>query len=150
MVIKSGKYDVLVDSNFVLPQGYRVDVHPTGTGNVYAYLVPRGKTHPRVPLARYILDYYQSSHVIDHINLNTLDNRAENLRKVTKYQNQWNIRKKRGRLLPKGVYEYKGMYYGSVMARGKKYSVKSMQSLDECVRAVSDLRKRVHGRYARD
>ena len=86
---------------------------------------------------------------IDHINGNSLDNRLENLRLVTRSQNMINrdVRKKSS--LPKGVTRNRGTF----LARIKKDKVEIIlgyfKTKEEAANAYNEAAKKIHGEFAR-
>lgn len=90
---------------------------------------------------------------LDHINGDRLDNRIENLRVVTKEQNQHNrkLNTNSGTGV-KGVTRRNdtGRYQGKVMFMGKSYSAGVYTNLKDAEMAVKQLRAKLHGDYARD
>ena len=90
--------------------------------------------------------------VIDHINGNTLDNRRENLRLVSKQQNNLNRKThKNNKLKVKGVYYEKRMnkYRPYIRIQGKLKYLGSYETLEEAkeVRAKAELE--YFGEFAR-
>ena len=67
-----------------------------------AWIRESGHKPRKIAIGRYLLRP-EAGFEVDHINGDTLDNRRENLRLVTKQQNQWNQRRVRGSVPFKGV-----------------------------------------------
>jgi hypothetical protein len=90
--------------------------------------------------------------VIDHINGNTLDNRIENLRSCTHQENMRNS--KRSRLNTSGIKgvswsERDKKWVGYVQHQKKLHRVGAFASKTKCAAAVSELREKLHGAFAR-
>jgi len=73
-----------------------------------------------------ITDSSSDNH-IDHINVNSLDNRIENLRVLTNQQNTWNKKDTRGYWFDKR----KGKYRAQLMCNGKRYRGKRRATAEE-------------------
>lgn len=88
---------------------------------------------------------------IDHIDLNIENNRIDNLRAVTKSQNAFNRGNRKGKVLPKGVIYCKrdDMFTARIMKEGKRFS-KSSKDLSKCLEWLEEMRKELHGEYARN
>lgn len=88
---------------------------------------------------------------VDHINMNTLDNRRENLRACTKSQNMMN----RGKTAKntsgfKGAKKWhKGGFVASITVMQKVKTIGYYDTVEEAARAYDEAAKRLHGEYAR-
>jgi len=92
-----------------------------------------------------------SGHVIDHINNDPLDNRRENLRIVSKSQNQWNRRCDDDSATGiKGVCydETNKNYKAAIWKDNKQAWQKRYPTLNEAVKAVKEMRQDLHGEWA--
>ena len=69
--------------------------------------------------------------LIDHIDRNTLNNRIENLRLVSRAQNNWNS-KGRGNL-GKGITKVGNKYRAKIMYRGETYSIGTFDTIEEAL-----------------
>ena len=87
--------------------------------------------------------------MVDHINGNKWDNRAENLREATASQNRWN-RPVCGtnRTGFKGVFAVKGGYRGRTVFHYKPHLTPTFHDPELAELAVSVLRDRLHGDFA--
>lgn len=87
---------------------------------------------------------------LDHINGNRADNRIENLRVVTNYQNSLNAKTRVGVSGVKGVTwdKRKRKWDAVIRANGKKNRVGRFKSLEDAVIAMRLARERLHGEYA--
>ena len=85
---------------------------------------------------------------IDHIDGDKLNNKIENLRPCTRYQNQQNIKiSKRNKTGTKGVYfcSKSNKYLVRISANGKRHFIGSFITLSESVEAATVARKELHG-----
>lgn len=88
---------------------------------------------------------------LDHIDGDKLNNRIENLRPAAKTENGWNTKLKSNNTSGiKGVCWCKRrMYwYGRVRFKGKVHFAGYFKDKDECVKAVRELREKLHGDFA--
>lgn len=91
--------------------------------------------------------------VVDHINRNTVDNRLENLRAISRSQNAMNAKGKSGAKYAKNVYKdysYKKItkYRAQVTFDGKRVHVGGYDSPEEAEEMAKALRKFLHGEFA--
>jgi len=88
---------------------------------------------------------------IDHINGNSLDNRRENLRHVTKRQNQQNQMSPRGTSIYKGVHwdKYHSKWRARIKLNGKKLFLGDFSIESEAGRAYNEAASSLFGQYAR-
>ena len=87
--------------------------------------------------------------VIDHINGDRHDNRLENLRLVTRQQNQMNMKRHSDSSTGlKGCYMSKGSFVGRIMTKGKT-TQKSFDNIMDCAAWLLRTRKELHGEFAR-
>ena len=99
-----------------------------------------------------VLLWCPDGYQIDHINGNTLDNRLENLRIVTRAQNQWNSKiSKNNKCGYKGVCwaKSKNKYKAEIMKHGKKYFLEHFDCPKEAHEAYKLKAVELHGEYAR-
>lgn len=86
---------------------------------------------------------------IDHINGNPSDNRFANLREATHAENVRNTKVQRNnRSGIHGVGMNKGRWRARVMVNGKTHA-KFFKTKDEAVASVIEMRKQLHGEFAR-
>lgn len=96
-----------------------------------------------------ILVRAEKGQIVDHINNNALDNRKENLRFVTKSQNQMNsVAKKSG--LPKGVHFAKdrNKYVAQIKWMGSKIRLGQFDTVKEAEDAYLKAAEVYFGKYA--
>lgn len=83
---------------------------------------------------------------VDHINNNKEDNRIENLREVTRCQNQWNRPVKQNSTTGvKGVYpHFRGKFSAEIRQHGKKHYLGLFSTIEEAKKAVQQKREELH------
>ncbi len=89
--------------------------------------------------------------VVDHINLDKLDNRRSNLRLCTRSQNCYNRpASKSSRSGVKGVFwdNEKGKWLSQICVSGKRIHIGRFNSMEEAARAYNDAARDVFGQYA--
>jgi hypothetical protein len=112
----------------------------------------KGKKRYTIRMHRIILNLdHRSKKQVDHINHNSLDNRRENLRKVTNIQNSWNRKMKKTNT---------SGYYGvcwhkrikkwgvSCAVNGKQYHFGYFDVKEEAAKAYNAAVKKLHGVFA--
>jgi hypothetical protein len=112
---------------------------------------PGVKPQVNVQMHRFILDVGPEE-IVDHVNRNGLDNRRCNLRVCTDSQNKFNQKVRKDSYSGvKGVSlcVTTGRWDACVSAYGKRYRAGRFDSLEEAEAAVTALRLKVHGEYAR-
>lgn len=88
--------------------------------------------------------------LIDHINMNRLDNRLENLRQATHSQNQMNGEyRKRNKLGVKGVTTRNGKFYASISIARKVKHLGTFQSIQAASAAYNAAATKYYGAFAR-
>jgi hypothetical protein len=86
----------------------------------------------------------------DHKNLNTLDNRKENLRKSTKSQNKANCKKYRCNSSGfKGVYASGSRWYSVIRKNRGLVRLGSFDTPEQAAHAYDEAAKKLHGEFAR-
>ena len=108
------------------------------------------KMHRFILIKNGLLNPDEKELVVDHINGIPYDNRKENLRVVTRIQNQANMKlRKDSSTGVKGVYFYKNKYQASMVVNHKKYHIGSFDSLEKAQRAYKKAEEELRGEYAR-
>ena len=92
------------------------------------------------------------TYTIDHINRIRDDNRIENLREVTSFQNAWNMKIKLGSSGVKGVTWDKAhkKWLAQLRAKNKKIYIGRFKSLEDAEQAYKNYLQLHHGEYTRD
>ena len=87
---------------------------------------------------------------LDHIDGNKNNNRIENLRAASKYQNKWNSKKhKDNKSGLKSVIKRGKVYEVCIFARHKRYYIGRFKTKKDASIAVTRAREDIHGRFAR-
>lgn len=123
-----------------------------GTGKNKSYWQVRfgGKTYKRSRVVFYIVHGRWPEPCVDHINSDSLDDRPENLREVTRVQNAQNQAPRRNKLsgLPQGVSAYKGKFRAKITVNKKSRFIGDFTTPAEAHAAYSQARKEYFGEYA--
>jgi hypothetical protein len=114
----------------------------------YAVSGSRGCVNGRIILHRLLLDAPPELHV-DHINLDTLDNRRSNLRLVTPAENHANQRPFGATSRFRGVRWHRGKWVGQVMFRGHLHYLGRFVDEEDAARAVDRALLEAWGAHAR-
>ena len=87
---------------------------------------------------------------VDHINMDGLDNRRENLRICTPSQNRCNIGLTKANTSGvKGVDRHKGKWRARIQVKGKKIELGSFDSIEDAASAYMAAAGEVHGEFSR-
>ena len=90
-------------------------------------------------LHRVIMDLYDNKFVVDHINRNTLDNRKENLRIVTKSQNAMNCKLKyKHKYGCAGIYKTSTGWSAKISVENKTKSLGIFKTIEEAIQTRKD------------
>jgi hypothetical protein len=137
--LTKGKEAIIDDIDFERVSQRKWSFHHTG------YVVGG---YPQVRLHRFILNAKKGEYV-DHINMDKLDNRRENLRLCTPAQNQYNQLPKRK--IPKCIYwrEARKAWIVRITADGKRHWVGYFKNFDEAKKEYEKAVIRLHGEFAR-
>lgn len=88
--------------------------------------------------------------IVDHRNMDTVDNRRENLRLATKSENQTNSGShKDNKLGAKGVHLNKGKFSAKICKDGKTVQLGRFETIGEASEAYIKAAKEIHGDFAR-
>ncbi len=111
-----------------------------------------GKVHKHIFLHRLILGAVDKGRafLIDHKNLNPLDNRRSNLRAATNSQNIQNSRLRTTSTTGlKGAHRFKGKFVSSVKHNGKSHHLGVFNTAQEAHAAYCEAAKRMFGEFWR-
>lgn len=110
----------------------------------------RGKSRTTIKMHRQLLSP-EPRFEVDHINGDKLDNRRENLRVVTKSQNQWNRKKQKGSSQYKGVYWNKrcNKWFAQIQYKGKFHYLGLHEDEKDAALAYQEAAHRLFKEYAR-
>lgn len=110
-----------------------------------------GKKKGHVHMHREIINA-EAGKLCDHINHNGLDNRKANLRQVSRVENVWNSRKRKGRSSSKykGVswFKRKKKWQARIQANGRNIFIGSYKNEIAAARAYDEAAKKYHGQFA--
>lgn len=101
-----------------------------------------------VPMHRLILNAPKGVHV-DHINLNGLDNRRQNLRPCSPSQNHANQVKSHGTSRFKGVSRNGRRWEASIVKDYRKHALGFYDNEEDAAKAYDEAARRLHGEFAR-
>lgn len=88
------------------------------------------------------------SEIIDHINGDSLDDRAENLREATLTQNNWNHRTRaKSTSLPMGIRELSGRFQARIAKDKKTFYLGSFATVEEAHSVYTTKRKELFNDY---
>jgi hypothetical protein len=110
------------------------------------------KNRRTVYMHRAILNVTDSALDVDHINMNTLDNRKENLRIATRSQNQFNRNKQSNNTSGyKGVYWHrqKAKWDSIIIVNKKRIFLGSYSTPEEAYNAYREAALEMHGEFIR-
>ena len=102
----------------------------------------------KVYMHRQILSVKERRIYIDHINLNTLDNRKSNLRTCTPAENTRNKISYGENSKYKGVQPSRNVWYARIYLNKKKHFLGYFESEEEAARAYDTAAKELHGEFA--
>ena len=102
----------------------------------------------RVKFHRFIMNCNDSKLEVDHINHNTVDNRKENLRIVTRSQNQMNTKLRTDNISGvKGVFFSNNRWFASIQSNKQKIHLGTFNNFEDAVKARKDAEEKYFGIY---
>jgi len=137
----------------VRPYKSHVDIsNPAGclTNHNYRVITIEGKVY-RAHRLVFLMHHNNLPDIIDHINNNKSDNRIENLRPASIYQNTQNAkRNSKNTSGVKGVSFSKqaGKWRAAINANGEYISIGFFSILEDAEKAMAEKRLELHGEYA--
>jgi hypothetical protein len=149
--ITQGKFAMVDDEDYDRLAGMSWIVHKKPHGATYAvntYKKVNGK-RGSIAMQRFIMNEFDKSVFIDHINRDPLDNRKENLRRCTRSQNCMNRRRANGKRF-KGVFKSKcGKYFSSWISANGRKTYLGMVKNEEVAAVMYDMAAIIfHGEFA--
>lgn len=105
----------------------------------------------QVRMHRYILGIEDESDIVDHIDCNGLNNQLSNLRLLTRRENLWNVRKKKGNFSSqfKGVHFMRGKWVARIGYENKRIYLGWFNTQEEAAKAYDVASKEYHEEYGR-
>ena len=142
----------IVDFDFLLPDGFRLQLHSSGHARAIRYVGMR--TGRRIIEQMYLhrlITRAPTGMDVDHINMNKLDNRKCNLRICNRSQNMSNNRKRcvtnvksTGKWIAQVTVDYKGIYLGTYTT--EKMAVEAVESWKKNHRPLTHMNGMHHER----
>lgn len=149
LVVKEGKEVLLDDKDYEYVSKYRWYI--TSDGYAARSTYPNGACYT-VMMHRHILNLERGNKMqVDHINGNRLDNRRNNLRLCTPYQNSLNKKREvRNTSGFKGVSFHKVVkkWTANIKVKGKNHYLGCYESPESAYEAYCEAAKRLHGEFA--
>jgi hypothetical protein len=123
---------------------------PNRNGKCYWVIKIAGRKYKRSRIIFAMANGRWPKHQVDHINGNSLDDRACNLREATQTQNSWNHHKRSRRIqLPMGVRALKsGKYQARIACNKVMHHLGSYITPDEAALVYQNARRRFFGEFA--
>lgn len=114
----------------------------------YGFYAQRVSKRKVIQIHRVVMNA-QKGEEVDHINGNTLDNRKNNLRKVTRSQNEWNRKKQSNNTSGyKGVIFSRGRYVARIKVLNKVNYLGAFKQKKEAALAYNNAATKYHGEFA--
>lgn len=143
--LTQGKFAIVDDSDHVGLSKYKWYAAKRG----YGFYAQRMKNRQIIQMHRLLTGALKGQDV-DHINGDTLDNRRENLRIVTRSQNEWNRDKQRNNSTGyKGVILSRGRYIARIRVHSKLINLGSFSDKKEAALAYNGGATKYHGEFAK-
>lgn len=135
------------DKEIVNPYGWGINYQ----GYVYASYVKSRCNEAKLLMHRLIMGLtVNDGKIVDHANMNRLDNRRSNLRLCTRSQNQFNQKPGRSKKSPyKGVCYDKGRWMARISMNGKKIFLGIFDTPEQGAMAYDAAAKIHHGEFAK-
>lgn len=150
MTINISGYNILIDDeDFEKVNALKWHHGDNKRKAVYFYHSVRKPKRRNILLHRFILNAPNGIEV-DHINLNTLDNRKSNLRLCTHIQNTYNRPSwRKNKTGFKGVYKRGNKYQAQIQFERKKRCLGYFHTPEKAYVAYCKAAKKYHGEFAR-
>jgi hypothetical protein len=149
--LTKGKFAIVDEQDFDRFSEDKWHAHKSSLTFYAARTVKKNCKNRLAFMHRYIMNCPAGS-FIDHINHNGLDNRRTNLREVSKEQNSWNQRKRKGQFAS----QYKGVCYGkrcgkwsaNIGYKRKQIFIGWFEDEVSAAKAYDEKAKELFGQYA--
>jgi hypothetical protein len=152
IILTQGKVAIVDDDDFEYLNQFKWQANQKKSKKFYAW---RGKKidgkYRMIYLHRFILKLTDKKIFVDHINMNTLDNRKINLRICTQSQNQMNTNKNnRNSLGYKGISYDKRVnkFYAAITLNKKRFNLGGFIDPVDAARAYNKAALKYHGEFA--
>ena len=141
IILAKGYVALIDDEDYELVSKYKWYFHNNGYART-----SHGKTY----MHRLIMNVNDKSIEIDHINHNKLDNRKENLRKCSHYENMKNKKMHKNNTSGViGVSKDKNKWRSQIQVSGKTIFLGRFESIDEASIAYKKAEKQYSGDFSR-
>lgn len=142
----NGQYTCVSDEDYDWAMQYKW--HISGRGYVFRYKRTGDKKVITIFLHKELIPEEDGKLYVDHINHEKLDNRRENLRRVTKSQNQMN-RGDQSNTKHKGLWQDKRSKHWTahIKVNGKRYMKHGIKTFEDAVKARLELEDKYHGEF---
>lgn len=123
----------------------------TRLGNGWGYYAIRRNGNTSQLMHRFILNLQSGDPSVDHINMDGLDNRKNNLRLATSTDQRANLRNYGGSSQYKGVYwnKSRGKWIAQIYKDGKHIQLGSFNVEKDAAKAYDEEAKKLFGTFAR-
>lgn len=149
IILSTGEVALVDDDDYEKVIAYKWYRHPQGYAKTHIQSTTKG-VYPKLMMHHLIMPT-EKELMIDHINLNKLDNRKENLRMVTMSQNKANCPvRSNNKSGYKGVSYYKrrNKYIAAIKVNYKKIFLGYFTDVVDAAKAYNEAAKKYFGEYA--
>lgn len=152
ILLTQGKSAIVDDEDYEMLMKYKWHYSEYGDGKGYAKTNNRNKKgEPALLRMHRLVMKAKSTQKVDHINMNTLDNRKSNLRFVTQSQNMINARIRKN-----NTSGYKGVCFlkreqkwrANTWKDGKQIWIGDYNNIKDAAHAYNAVVSKLHGEYA--
>lgn len=158
--LTQGKFSLVDDEDYdrVMLHKWMYRKPSRKTPSPYAFRTPTVVTSEGIKkqvnesLHRFIMNVSSKSWtevVVDHINMDGLDNRKCNLRLCDRFENLWNNRRIPGESGYIGVKKVKKKYMARISLNGKSVYLGLYNTKEEAAKAFNDAAKQLRGEFAK-
>jgi hypothetical protein len=121
-----------------------------GSGKFYWHIKINGKAYKRGHLVFLLKNKRMPKPLLDHVDGNSLNDKASNLREATVLQNAWNHKRRKRRInLPMGVRKNpSGTFAARIAVRGELKTIGTFPTPEKASDAYQSARRRYYGEFA--